>query len=42
MISPFCFSPPKFVMNSFSSGMMRLNPAMKKNIERQCNQKFFP
>ena len=40
MISPFWFSPPKFVMKLFNSGMIRLNPVMKKNIAKHTIQKL--
>ena len=40
--NPFCPSPPRFVMNWFNSGIIKLNPVIKKNMEIHNNQKFFP
>ena len=40
MIKPLCSAPPKFEMNPFNSGKIKLKLAMKKNIERQSSQKF--
>ena len=40
MINPLWFSPPNFVMKLLSSGMIRLNPVMKKNIAKHTIQKL--
>jgi len=40
IINPLLSSPQRFVMNGFSSGRIKLNPAMKKNIEKERSQKF--
>ena len=42
MIKPFLSAPPKEVMNSLSSGRMRLKLVKKKNSDNDKNQKFFP
>ena len=40
IINPFCSAPPRCVINSFNSGIIKLKLVMKKNIDQQITQKF--
>ena len=42
MINPFLSAPPRSVIKEFSSGKMRLKLVMKKNMDKDKSQKFFP
>ena len=40
--SPFLSAPPRSDMKSLSSGRIKLKLVMKKNMESESSQKFFP
>lgn len=40
--SPFLSAPPNSVMKSLSSGRIKLKLVIKKNMESESSQKFFP
>lgn len=42
MINPFLSAPPSSVIKEFNSGKMRLKLVMKKNMDKDKSQKFFP
>ena len=42
MMSPFLSAPPSSVIKEFNSGSIRLKLVMKKNMDNDKSQKFFP